>query len=138
MTEKKKADATPPVVGGPADDTSVRAFSDKVKSLVTDAISGDYMGVLKELGSVASVVFDLLGMSNLFGSAGEEDEEAALVEVEGELQRCKAHFESPQVVGAAGDPDVKKNPAMVLAIIQLVTMFIEMIRNRRKPVVPPA
>jgi hypothetical protein len=133
----------PGVVGGPADDTSVRGMFDKCKEVATDVMSGDYIGALQSAKTVLSVGFDLLGLPNIFGAGreGAEVSDAEVEEVKKSLEECKAKAEAPGAKGAgAGDAGADGAgvvpPELIALAIQLMLSLIDAIRKRRHPTTP--
>jgi len=129
----------PKPVGGPADDTSVRAFADKCKELATDVMSGDYMGALKTAGGILSVASDLFGLPNIFGAeAGGEDDATAIDEAKKSLEECKGKAAAaPKAKGAADPNDPNAAGAVPIdLILQVILAILDAIRNRRKPPTP--
>lgn len=138
-------------VGGAADDTSVREFGDKVAELTSLVLARDFIGAVRAFGGVASVVADLFGMGGLFGAkapgdAGEagdgtadcSEDEALLDDAVTNCDACKKSLATPKAAaGDAGEgdeaPDAKQaaiDKPTILAILDLVMKFIEMLRNR--------
>ena len=127
-----------PVVGGPADDTSVRSLVDKCEELVTDFMSGDYLDGVKAAGSILSVAFDVLHLPNIFGAGAEGGGEvaAALDKAKKSLEECRAKVQAaPQPKGAA-DPNDLASAVPIDLILQVILAILDAIRNRRKPPAP--
>lgn len=123
------------VVGGPADDVSVREFAGKVSKFAASVLSRDYLGALRESRDVIAVAADLLGLPSIFGDAAEaDDSQRFLNDAADDCRDCEKALQGPQPVGDDHEADPKKlDPGTVLLIVQLVVSLIEAIRKRRNP-----